>query len=253
MFGVPRLLGRKRKRSIMFYKNNDILPSVFTLPIENLQSAKVPITAVLPPCIPHALTNTQNHSEKALDFIHQSGLHLPCSKTNYPKVLLTDKPSHPEEIKKRWRRIENHSKTCLCNPGTAGATFWAIPQGTGSRQVGQDCLVPSSWWSLGMSSSHLLLPSWPLQEGRAWPKPPKAPQHLINVHLETPVASLVQCCLDETHWAVLSSNGVGRVKGKQHQGLGPWGSVETIPPPSLPQLLWAKVHTEVLGQTLYRN
>lgn len=32
MFGVPRLLRRERKRAIMFYKNNDILASVFTLP-----------------------------------------------------------------------------------------------------------------------------------------------------------------------------------------------------------------------------
>lgn len=35
--GVPRLLKRKRRRTIMFYKNSDILASVFTLPVEVLQ------------------------------------------------------------------------------------------------------------------------------------------------------------------------------------------------------------------------
>lgn len=85
LFGVPRLLGRKRKRSIMFYKNNDILPSVFTLPIENLQSAKVPITAALLPCIPHALTNSQIHLEKHFISFTSQGFTFPAVKQTTPK------------------------------------------------------------------------------------------------------------------------------------------------------------------------
>lgn len=82
----------------MFYKNNDILPSVFTLPIENLQSAKVPITAALLPCIPHALTNSQIHLEKHFISFTSQGFTFPAVKQTTPKSYWQINPLTLEKL-----------------------------------------------------------------------------------------------------------------------------------------------------------
>lgn len=89
--------------------------------------------------------------------LHSPVLHLPCSKTNYLKALLTNNPSYPEEerVKNRWRGMENQSKTQMLNLG-AGATSRVMPQVQWKQAGGAR---PAWYPAAGAAWACLLLPS----------------------------------------------------------------------------------------------
>lgn len=166
---------------------------------------------------------------KALDFIHQSGLHLPCSKTNYPKVLLTDKSSYPKEIKNRWRRIENHSKTwCETqellephfgpSPRALGADSRAAPLGA------QQLLEPGHVFLMPAASKLIII--WEQGLAKNIESSTTSQKCLFGNSSGIPGAmmpgwSMLSCPLQQWH---------GEGQGKAAPRLGDMGQCEAIPP-----------------------
>lgn len=108
-----------------------------------------------------------------------------------------------------WRHISGNPTSAL-KAGEAG------PLGT------------SDQWRPSISSLCLLLPSWELKEGRAWPTTLKSQQQLINVHLETPVHPLCNAAWMK-HAELFVQQWRGEGQGKAAPGMGTRDSVKWSP------------------------
>lgn len=162
----------------MFYKNNDILPSVFTLP-----------TVAQGPYHSSTWLFSRERLGEALPFIHQPVLYPPCSRRNY----LTNHPSCPEEewVKKRWRgtgkQSDSHVKRGSCWSHIPGNATGVLKAG-GAGPCGTQRLVkPRHVFLVPVS------PKLSILGGQGLAQATDSSSTTRNIHLAMPAASLTRC------------------------------------------------------------